>query len=295
MPAASGEARKRQASAKSSGVTSRPSGTRPGHRRRAAGLAVVRPRGGLGRQPALGRRCSPGPSGAPLDREAWWPGGAGPLARAVTRRSPATAPGVPLTLPIMMIRAALGPALHHRVGGLGDVQRRDQVQLDDLGVQPGGRGWRAAAAGDPPALLTTTSTRPKRSAASPMSRWACTGSLTSARVKTAMRPSVPGSEAASDGSVRPHTSTCAPASRNARADARPDAAGAPRDDHRPAPRNRRRAWGNMLGLPTKQTLGRIAPRRARAAGRATGDGGPPALSNHATPPPPKDGSPPRGA
>jgi hypothetical protein len=75
----------------------------------------------------------------------------------------------------------------------------------------------AATAGDPPALLTATSTRPKRSTASAMSRWAWAGSLTSARVKTATRPSALGSGAASDGSVRPQTRTCAPASRNARA------------------------------------------------------------------------------
>ena len=37
-------------------------------------------------------------------------------------------------------RPAARLALHHLVGGLGDVQRRDQVQLDDLGVKSRGRG-----------------------------------------------------------------------------------------------------------------------------------------------------------
>jgi hypothetical protein len=46
-------------------------------------------------------------------------------------------------------RPAVRLFLHHRVGGLRHVQRCDQVQLDDLGVEPrrrgGGRGGRGAA------------------------------------------------------------------------------------------------------------------------------------------------------
>ena len=75
----------------------------------------------------------------------------------------------------------------------------------------------AAADGEPPALLTTTSSRPNRSTASPTSLRAWSGSRTSARVNlAALRPSL-GSAATSPGSVRPQTSTWAPARRNARA------------------------------------------------------------------------------
>src|SRR5215470_18714430 len=46
----------------------------------------------------------------------------------------------------------------------------------------------AGADGDPPALLTTISSRLYRSTASPISFWAWSGSRTSARVNLAVRP-----------------------------------------------------------------------------------------------------------
>ena len=56
-------------------------------------------------------------------------------------------------------RAAAPLLLHHRVGGLGDQQRGQQVEPDDLVVEPRRRG-RGVGAGAPPALLTSTSSRP---------------------------------------------------------------------------------------------------------------------------------------
>ena len=75
----------------------------------------------------------------------------------------------------------------------------------------------ASADGEPPALLTTTSTPPNRSIPAAISCRTCSGSLTSARVKAATRPAAAGSEASSAGSFRPQTSTRAPARRNPRA------------------------------------------------------------------------------
>ena len=123
---------------------------------------------------------------------------------------------VPLTLPIMVIEPPSGWSCITALAAWATCSGAIRFSSMTLACSRGD-AVAAAAAGDPPALLTTTSSRPNRSAASPTSRWACPGSLTSARVKTAVRPPAPGSEAASDGSVRPHTSTCAPASRKARA------------------------------------------------------------------------------
>jgi hypothetical protein len=65
----------------------------------------------------------------------------------------------------------------------------------------------ASAFGEPPALLTTTSSRPNRSTAAFTSAAAWSGSRTSARTNTAVRPPAAGT---CSGSVRPQTTTDAP-------------------------------------------------------------------------------------
>ena len=69
----------------------------------------------------------------------------------------------------------------------------------------------ASTWGLPPALFTTTSTRPQRRSASPTNASTWSGSRTSHAKYAAVRPPVVGS---SSGSDRPHVSTSAPSSRN---------------------------------------------------------------------------------
>jgi hypothetical protein len=117
---------------------------------------------------------------------------------------------VPLTLPIMMIDPPSGcsciTALAAWATCSGAIRFSSMTRAWNRGDAVA-----AAAGGDPPALLTTTSTPPNRSAVTATSRCACSGSLTSAMVNAAVRPSAAGGET---GSWRPQTMTCAPARRN---------------------------------------------------------------------------------
>src|SRR5580704_6287264 len=81
--------------------------------------------------------------------------------------------------------------------------------------------WRGAApasspGGPPPALLTSTSRRPRRCTTSANSRATASASRTSQAMNCARRAPSDGSSV-SAGALRPHTTTCAPAARKARA------------------------------------------------------------------------------
>ncbi len=76
----------------------------------------------------------------------------------------------------------------------------------------------ASAAGAPPALFTTLSSRPKRPTANATTAAACSGSRTSAAVNSALRPAA---ATGSSGSLRAVMTTSAPASRNRAAIPRP--------------------------------------------------------------------------
>ena len=162
---------------------------------------------------------------------------------------------VPLTLPIMMIDPPSGCFRITALAACADVQRRDQVQLDDLGVEPrrrgGGRGGRGAArVADHHVDAAELLRADLRSAAAPRS-----GSLTSARVNEAIRSSTAGRAAR----------LAAGADHDLRAgaeeplgDARPDAPRAAGHDHPEAGKAGKRGWstgcdGAMLGSrPSKR-------------------------------------------
>ena len=82
-----------------------------------------------------------------------------------------------------------------------------------------GEATAASTCGDPPALLTSVSILPNRSTAEAITAAAWSASRTSAATNTALRTSPSASVAAgrrsSATSLRPHTTTSAPAARNA--------------------------------------------------------------------------------
>ncbi len=116
-----------------------------GDARHDTGVAVVR-EGGFGRHEAGDDGVDPH-LGSPLDGQAGDQVVQAGLGRAVGRGARRRARAAHAA--DHDDRSAVRLLLHHRVGGLRDVQRRDQVQLDDLGVEPrgcgGGRGGRGTA------------------------------------------------------------------------------------------------------------------------------------------------------
>ena len=117
---------------------------------------------------------------------------------------------VPLTLPIMMIDPPSGCSCITALAACATCSGAIRFSSMTLAWNRGD-AVAAAAGGEPPALLITTSTPPNRSAPASISRRACSGSLTSARVNEAVRPSAAGGDA---GSLRAQTMTCAPERRN---------------------------------------------------------------------------------
>ena len=120
---------------------------------------------------------------------------------------------VPLTLPMKMIDPPPGWSCITMLAAWATCRGATRFSSMTLAWKRGD-AVAAAAYGEPPALLIMTSIRPNRSRAAAASCPACSGSRTSARTNAALRPLADGGWA---GSVRPQTSTCAPARRNPRA------------------------------------------------------------------------------
>ncbi len=123
----------------------------------------------------------------------------------------------PLTLPIMMIDPPAGWACITSLAAWATC--KGAIRFSSMT-----RAWKrgdavaAGARGEPPALLITTSTPPNKSRPAAISRRACSGSLTSARVNAAVaRPAALAAAGSAAGSFRPQTSTRAPERRNPRA------------------------------------------------------------------------------